>query len=923
MKIQFRFFHVLVILISLAFFFIQAGDFGLRLNTQLADVGDSVLNAWILAWDAHALFNPSVSIWDAPIFYPVKGTLAFSENLFGNLWITLPIQLLTGNHVLAANGLALVSFVLGSYFTFLLVKELTGSSWGGLAAGLIFSFNPYRWGHLAHLQLMPFFWAPLALLFANRFVNTKNFRDFWKALLFTWIQYYASVYLGTMLLTLLISLFLTHLVFELGMNERLDYFRNKKTWGHFSMGAFVSALILLPIGIPYLQVALKWNFFRTLDENALYSAELLGFIFPPHGFANYSWLKNAVLGHITADKGETAVFLGFLPYFLAILALYFLKKKYAHFPPDQKKTVKRYAVVSAMMALIMLGPFASISSIDMPMPFLLVYKLIPGGSAMRVPARFAFPFLLTLSVLCGFSMALIIKILRDRSKQLQVGVFGLMVTIFLFEYQVVDFGSGHLKAENEFPKVYQYIKESPEQGPVLELPINRISKFMYLHYQTGNWRPAVGGFSGWEPSSFMEMNRRVKKCYDKSCYKLLKLIPFQTLVVHLDRLDFYGKGVWKKADLKPYGFKGPKVFDSDLVWEKEDKDLRQEPPKLKTSPIFMESDNYGIVLILNIEPDEMIGWRSFLQTLKFQFTIETKNGKKVGVEKNLKNPHYIIPNDPKGKITGVFTRFGVELKDVKSILIEGPQIISKKYAREDFISFNPLTQSSVDQIKLKSKISSLAGVKNNDKFKQGQKLNFDISVKNMGESNWLDLQSNAKLYDTVNGSVFLTTRWFKNEGKDLCSRAGAPLKEIRLPIESMIAPGDSAFFRIGDRAPDQIGKYSLVFGLTLKSRQGFDNLESDFQKCVSINVEAASNPYSYGNLARFFNKPATAQGKASLEKFKNSPRDNQIDDIIISTEIIASSGGPEASRFNPKDLHLRKKVLEIAEFIKNELDHDS
>jgi|TARA_B110000438_G_scaffold281656_1_gene308002 hypothetical protein len=124
--------------LSTFIFFVQGGDFAFHLSSRLVDEGDSILNAWILAWDSHALFNPEVSVWNAPIFYPVKNTPAFSENLIGNLWVTLPVQLITDNHILSANVLILVSFVLGSYFFFLLVKDITNNYWSSLLAGLIF-----------------------------------------------------------------------------------------------------------------------------------------------------------------------------------------------------------------------------------------------------------------------------------------------------------------------------------------------------------------------------------------------------------------------------------------------------------------------------------------------------------------------------------------------------------------------------------------------------------------------------------------------------------------------------------------------------------------------------------------------------------------------------------------------------------------
>src|SRR5437016_5008971 len=107
--------HLGVLLLGLLIFFVQGPSFVHHLGDRVADGGDSLLNAWILAWDAHALTTPGVNVWDAPFYYPVKNTFTFSETMFGNLWLTLPVQLLTGNPVLAFNGLVLGSFVLGMY----------------------------------------------------------------------------------------------------------------------------------------------------------------------------------------------------------------------------------------------------------------------------------------------------------------------------------------------------------------------------------------------------------------------------------------------------------------------------------------------------------------------------------------------------------------------------------------------------------------------------------------------------------------------------------------------------------------------------------------------------------------------------------------------------------------------------------------
>ena len=55
-----------------------------HLTTYLPnDLGDPVLNAWILWWDATVIRNGLHQLWDAPSFHPYMHTLAYSDHLLG------------------------------------------------------------------------------------------------------------------------------------------------------------------------------------------------------------------------------------------------------------------------------------------------------------------------------------------------------------------------------------------------------------------------------------------------------------------------------------------------------------------------------------------------------------------------------------------------------------------------------------------------------------------------------------------------------------------------------------------------------------------------------------------------------------------------------------------------------------------------
>ena len=92
------------------------------------DIGDPLLNTWIIAWDAHsALTDPlglvqgGSGLFDANIFFPLPNTLAFSEHLFSTAALVLPLGQVSGQPVIAYNLSLLLSFPLAGLGMYLLV----------------------------------------------------------------------------------------------------------------------------------------------------------------------------------------------------------------------------------------------------------------------------------------------------------------------------------------------------------------------------------------------------------------------------------------------------------------------------------------------------------------------------------------------------------------------------------------------------------------------------------------------------------------------------------------------------------------------------------------------------------------------------------------------------------------------------------
>ena len=133
------------------------------------DLGDPLLSSWILGWDADRLRHGLTGLWDAPILFPSRHTLAFAEHLLGIAVFVAPVIWLTGNPILAYNIAFLLTYVLAGSGMYLLARELTGRRGVAFLAGLAFAFGPMRALHVSHLQILAWGWMPIALWGLHRF----------------------------------------------------------------------------------------------------------------------------------------------------------------------------------------------------------------------------------------------------------------------------------------------------------------------------------------------------------------------------------------------------------------------------------------------------------------------------------------------------------------------------------------------------------------------------------------------------------------------------------------------------------------------------------------------------------------------------------------------------------------------------------
>ena len=135
---------------------------------------DVLLHAWIINWSARQMLRAPWDLFQANIFFPHADTLAYTEHMVPEALPVVPVWLLTGDPILTYNIAFLLTFVLGGWGTFLLVRHLTGNPWAAWLAGAFGCYFPAKRWNLAHINTISLHWVPFAMLSLHRLLERPN-----------------------------------------------------------------------------------------------------------------------------------------------------------------------------------------------------------------------------------------------------------------------------------------------------------------------------------------------------------------------------------------------------------------------------------------------------------------------------------------------------------------------------------------------------------------------------------------------------------------------------------------------------------------------------------------------------------------------------------------------------------------------------
>ena len=446
------------------------------LATQIAstvafDPGDPFLNTWILWWNAQAV-PFTERWWNPPIFYPMPGALALSEHLAGVGFFTTPLLLVGATPAFAYNTALLLSYTLSGFFSYLLVRRLTGSPAAAFCAGVAYAFAPFRAGQLSHLQVLTSQWLPVQLYGLHAYVDTNQRRWLWVFAAGWTLQSLSNAYY---LLFAPVLLVLWTCWFVIARREWRQAMHIAAAWA-------IASIALLPSVLKYTEVHGALGLTRGRTEIVRFNATWESFLKPPHMLAMWPPRDVAAL--------EDYLFPGITMAAIVIAGIVVLLRN-PRGGGNAASALLFYGVAGLVMAALTFGPAspeAGASRWLKPYEWLVH---LPGFNGLRVPARFGMLLALCLAVAGGLALRMLLPQTRMRRAFLTGAV---LLGISL---------DGFMEPMPTSPPPGRVDLSAVPGATVLELPPDdRAVSLGAMMRAMSHGRPLINGYSGHIPPHY-------------------------------------------------------------------------------------------------------------------------------------------------------------------------------------------------------------------------------------------------------------------------------------------------------------------------------------------------------------------------------------------------------------------------------------
>jgi hypothetical protein len=484
--------------------------------------GDPFLNLWVLGWGMQAFVSDPGAVltgrvFDANIFHPAGGTLAYSDHLLLQSGLLAPLYALTDDVVLCYNVLLIGSLVGSALAMHVFARYVTASRGGAYLAGLAWGFGSYRFAHLLHIQLQSLYFLPLTLLFLHRLVAGRRRWDAVVLGLLYGLQAVSSVYYaiigGFALVTGGLALVWTTGGRRVGIVAR-----------RCVLAVAVASVLVLPIGIAYWHVQQEEGFGRNLYQAAQGAAFLDSYLQVPPGNVMYG--RTGLLRSNDESSGsgpprtgaERELFPGVVLVALAVVGAG------AGFRGRARALVVSMIVIGALGLVLSLGPEGV-----RPL-YAALHRHLFGFQAIRAPARFSVLVLCALSILGALGwQAVVTRARRAPITAASRAALPLLVVLATLEWLHIPTALADAPASRT--AVGEWLRQAPGTGAVAVLPLQiDVESTAAMVQSLEHRRPLVNGYSGQRPAFYPALVDTLSTFPSAEAFLALREVDVQYIV---------------------------------------------------------------------------------------------------------------------------------------------------------------------------------------------------------------------------------------------------------------------------------------------------------------------------------------------------------------------------------------------------------
>ena len=518
--------------------------------------GDNLHYVRLLWWFKRAIIDLRIRPSFDPLVYTPEGLdLSHMEMTWANTLLALPLTALAGP-VVAYNVCVLLSFVLTGFAVHLWIWRATGSSAAGFAAGVIFTFSPYRMAHYAgHLPLMPTQWLAFALYAIEELARTRRLGFAFLAGLAFGLNAWASWYYFAF------SLVVVPLYIWFRWRGWRVRVRWRALWLSAAVFAVVALAMVIPAVWPYLRFRGEGRMVHPFDQVDAWSANPTDFLQPNLAHPLWRDALRSLVPFPWEQRVERNLYLGVAPLLLALVAviarwrarvvralgwlaaaalvlalgptLHWAGRRVYVTIPTGVMAILYHLGVTPYLAIrldpVLLEDMQRNHFVFVPLPMLMAYLFVPFAASMRVVARFGGIAMLAVAGLAGRGLAFLRSCCASRAGRQALLLS--VVLIVLLEFVALP----HEMTELTPRPVDLWLAGQPP-SVVVELPVAEGTHPLQDYYATVHQQAMVFGPSAvtFVPPTMPERWARLRPFPDQASFEALREYEALTLIVHTD-----------------------------------------------------------------------------------------------------------------------------------------------------------------------------------------------------------------------------------------------------------------------------------------------------------------------------------------------------------------------------------------------------